>query len=113
MKNEHEVSAQQLESAKKNIEWMERSKPSVAARSSEHEISNCHRQKDVQTQGEALPPHERNCGRAHPMRGTNSEDLTEWCIEHESYRANGRCGGCGRVACSPRCVAVFYFFADL
>ena len=49
MKNEHEVSAQQLESAKKNIEWMERSKPSVAARSSEHEISNCHRQKDVQT----------------------------------------------------------------
>ena len=68
MKNEHEVSAQQLESAKKNIEWMERSKPSVAARSSEHEISNCHRQKDVQTQ----------------MRGTNSEDLTEWCIEHET-----------------------------
>ena len=84
MKNEHEVSAQQLESAKKNIEWMEQSKPSVAARSSEHEISNCHRQKDVQTQGEALPPHERNCGRAHPMRGTNSEDLTEWCIEHET-----------------------------
>lgn len=34
--------------------------------------------------GVALPPHERHCGRSHPMRGTNSEDLTEWCIEHET-----------------------------
>lgn len=34
--------------------------------------------------GIALPPHERHCGRAHPMRGTNSEDLTEWCIRHET-----------------------------
>ncbi|WP_281692563.1 hypothetical protein [Agathobaculum desmolans] len=34
--------------------------------------------------GIALPPHERHCGRSHPMRGTNSEDLTEWCIRHQT-----------------------------
>ncbi len=69
-----------LESAKKGIEWMELSKPSVAARSSD--CTDC--ADDQSTSGIALPPHERNCGRSHPMRGTNSEDLTEWCISHET-----------------------------
>ncbi len=66
-----------LESAKKGIEWMEISKPSVAARS---EGTN----KSEHVSGIALPPHERDCGRSHPIRGTNSEDLTEWCISHET-----------------------------
>ena len=73
MSKNNDISKNQLESAKKGIEWMERSKPSVAARSN-----------GVTTEGIALPPHERDCGRAHPMQGTNSEDLTRWCIEHET-----------------------------
>ncbi len=69
--------AMKLESAKKGIEWMEISKPSVAAR------SGSEKNQDI-ADGIALPPHERDCGRSHPMRGTNSEDLTEWCIKHET-----------------------------
>ncbi len=66
--------AMKFESAKKGLEWMEISKPSVAARTGEQN----------EPEGIALPPHERDCGRSHPMRGTNSEDLTEWCIKHET-----------------------------
>ncbi len=69
--------AMKLESAKKGIEWMELSKPSVAARSGCGDCAD-----DQSASGIALPPHERDCGRSHPMRGTNSEDLTEWCIDH-------------------------------
>ena len=73
-----QLSHQQAESAQKNFEWMARSKPSVAARSGEKEAH------DSAPSGIALPPHERDCGRAHPMRGTNSEDLTEWCTKRQT-----------------------------
>jgi len=69
--------AMKLDSAKKGIEWMEISKPSVSARSDGLNGQN-------KPDGIALPPHDRDCGHSHPMRGTNSEDLTEWCIRHET-----------------------------
>ncbi len=49
-------------------------------------VVECHRTGGGEEvpEGIALPPHERDCGRSHPMRGTNSEDLTEWCIKHET-----------------------------
>ncbi len=75
------ISENQLQSMRKGLEWMNVSKPSVAARQiglDESEAAN------EQPSGVALPPHERHCGRSHPMRGTNSEDLTEWCIQHET-----------------------------
>ena len=69
--------------ARKEFEWMSVSKPAVAARG---EVQDCHRTGggEEQPAGVALPPHERNCGRSHPMQGTNSDDLTEWCIKHET-----------------------------
>ena len=73
-----QLSHQQAESAQKNFEWMARSKPSVAARSGGNE------EHDSAPSGIALPPHERDCGRSHLMRGTNSEDLTEWCTKHQT-----------------------------
>lgn len=73
-----------LESAKKNLEWMEISKPSVAARDCCTDSCDPSQPANQVTSGVALPPHERDCGRSHPMRGTNSEDLTEWCIRHET-----------------------------
>lgn len=77
-----EVTKRQLESAKKNIEWMERSGPSVAARNLNLDVSAAG---ETDTpQGVALPPHERDCGRSHPISGTNSEDLRDWCAEHET-----------------------------
>ena len=72
------LSRAQEASASKNFEWMARSKPSVAARGGGQEET------DSAPSGIALPPHERDCGRAHPMRGTNSEDLTEWCTKHQT-----------------------------
>lgn len=77
-----EISQQQLASAKKNIEWMEVSKPSVAAREIGLDVSNTTAEEAV-PDGKAMRPHERGCGRSHPIRGTNSEDLREWCGEHE------------------------------
>lgn len=74
-----------LESAQKNIEWMERAKPSVAARTDNEHTQYVNPLGDTVTvSGVALPPHERDCGRSHPMRGTNSQDLTDWCIKHET-----------------------------
>lgn len=66
----------QEQAAQKQFEWLARSTPAALC-SDQYE-------KDGVPEGIALPPHERDCGRAHPMRGTNSEDLTEWCIKHES-----------------------------
>lgn len=68
-----------LTSARKAFQWMERSKPSVSARG---EVA--FPPEDDTPDGAAYPPHERDCGRAHPMRGTDSENLTAWCREHES-----------------------------
>ena len=34
--------------------------------------------------GIALPPHDRHSGRTHPMRRTNSQDLTVWSIRHQT-----------------------------
>lgn len=76
------VSERQLASAEKNIEWMEVSKPSVAAREIGLEVSSATPDEAV-ADGKAMRPHERGCGRSHPIRGTNSEDLREWCGEHE------------------------------
>ncbi|MGI6181239.1 MAG: hypothetical protein ACOYIE_04085 [Agathobaculum sp.] len=75
----HEVSQKKLESAKKNFEWMEVSMPCTAAQAWNQADGG-----EDSPSGIALPPHERDCGRSHPMRGTNSEDLTEWCIRHET-----------------------------
>lgn len=81
--SEEKVTQNQMESAKKGIEWMEISKPSVAARDIGLDVLSGDDEKN-QPAGIALPPHERDCGRSHPMRGTNSDDLTEWCIKHET-----------------------------
>lgn len=62
----------QMEAAQKQFEWLACSKPAVANDDNDA------------VEGIALPPHERGCGHAHPMRGTNSEDLTEWCTKHET-----------------------------
>ncbi len=78
---ENKMSADQINSVAKGIEWMERSKPSVAARSDKQKTSN---QNGVNPQGVAYPPHARDCGSAHPMQGTNHDDLYEWCMEHET-----------------------------
>ena len=65
-----------MEAAQKQFEWLSCSKPAVSSNDGEDPNSA--------VEGIALPPHERGCGRAHPMRGTNSEDLTEWCTKHET-----------------------------
>ena len=65
-----------MEAAQKQFEWFSCSKPSTACKDGD--------ETDSVAEGIALPPHERACGHAHPMRGTNSEDLTEWCTEHKS-----------------------------
>lgn len=79
--NKHDdVTEKQLESAKKSIEWMELSKPSVAAREIGLDISE---RDDACPAGKAVRPHDRDCGRAHPIEGANSEDLREWCGEHQ------------------------------
>lgn len=75
-----EVSQKQLDSAKKNIEWMELSKPSVAARDTQDGAPTAD---EAFPTGKALSPHDRDCGHAHPISGTNSDDLRDWCGEHE------------------------------
>lgn len=65
-----------MEAAQKQFEWFSCSKPSTACSDGE--------EADGVAEGIALPPHERGCGHAHSMRGTNSEDLTEWCTKHET-----------------------------
>lgn len=78
--DQNEITKKQLESAKKGIEWMEVSKPSVAA---------CEISVDASTadgsfpSGKAMCPHERHCGKSHPISGANSDDLRDWCGEHE------------------------------
>lgn len=85
MTNFSENMRKKLQSAQKNIEWMERTKPSVAARADNDNVQYVNPLGDTVTvSGIALPPHERDCGRSHPMRGTNSQDLTDWCIKHET-----------------------------
>ena len=76
MKN-NELTHNQAQAVQKEFEWMARSKPSASARCSKSAQNG-------QSDGIALPPHERDCGRSHPMRGTNSEDLTEWCVDHQT-----------------------------
>lgn len=73
----NKIKQYQMEAAQKQFEWLACSKP-AAAQAVGDETS------DGVPEGIALPPHERDCGRAHPMRGTNSEDLTEWCTKHET-----------------------------
>ena len=77
MKQE-ELSSQQAQAAQKAFAWMARSKPSVSARDGEQPENN------GKPDGIALPPHERGCGPAHPIRGTNREDLAEWCAHHQT-----------------------------
>jgi|GEM_PF-406133 len=85
MTDSAESMRKKLESAQKSIEWMERTKPSVAARTGDDNAQYVNPLGDTVTvSGIALPPHERDCGRSHPMRGTNSQDLTDWCIKHET-----------------------------
>ncbi len=68
----------QMEAAQKKFEWLSCSTPAASSQDGEAEAS------DGVPEGIALPPHGRGCGHAHPMRGTNSEDLTEWCTNHET-----------------------------
>ena len=70
-----------FEAARKAFHWMERSKPSVSARG---EVALPEERGDGTPDGAAYPPHEQNCGRAHPPRGTDSESLETWCKEHET-----------------------------
>ena len=76
MKN-NELTHNQAQAVQKEFEWMARSKPSASARCSKSAQNG-------QAARFALPPDARDCGRAHPMRGTNSEDLTEWCVDHQT-----------------------------
>ena len=75
-----------FDAVRKSFQWMERSKPSVAARGDVDLPSDSRRLFETGDlpEGIAVPPHERDCGRAHPMCGTDSEDLTAWCREHET-----------------------------
>lgn len=68
----------QMEAAQKQFEWFSCSTPAAAAHDAGEEMT------DGAPEGIALSPHDRGCGHAYPMRGTNSEDLTEWCIKHET-----------------------------
>ena len=68
----------QMEAAQKQFEWFSCSKPTALPQDGGRQAS------DGAPEGIALPPHERGCGSAHPMRGTNSQDLTEWCMKHET-----------------------------
>ena len=74
----NELSDHQAQAAQKAFAWMACSKPSISARSSQPE------EDDGVAEGIAVPLHKHGRGRSHPMRGTNSEDLTEWCIEHQT-----------------------------
>lgn len=65
----------QQQAAQKMFQWLDCAKDAV-----DDEAGHAQAQPD----GTALPPHERGCGRAYPIRGTNHEDLTEWCTRHES-----------------------------
>lgn len=66
----------QMEAAQKQFEWFSCSTPSTANKDGE--------ENDSIARGIALSPYERGCGQSYPMRGTNSDDLTEWCIKHET-----------------------------
>lgn len=59
-----------FEAARKAFQWMERSKPSVSARG---EVALPEERGDGTPDGAAYPPHEQNCGRAHPPRGTDAK----------------------------------------
>ena len=75
-----------FDTARKSFQWMERSKPSVSARGEVDFPPDSRRlsgEGDL-PEGIAVPLHERDCGRAHPMRGTDSENLTAWCRDHET-----------------------------
>ena len=82
----YDENVNRFEAARKSFQWMERSKPSVAARGDVDLRSDSRRLFEAGDlpEGIAVPPHERDCGRAHPMRGTDSDDLTAWCREHET-----------------------------
>lgn len=78
--DQNKVNENQMQSAKKNTEWMELSKPSVAAR----EIGLDVPEADVAyPSGKALRPDERGMGEGYPPASTNHKDLREWCGEHE------------------------------
>lgn len=78
---ENKMSADHINSVAKGSESMECNKPSVAAQSDKKNTTN---QNGVHPQGVAYPPHSRDCGPAHPIAGTNHDDLYEWCMEHET-----------------------------
>lgn len=77
MMQQKPLTPQQKDAAEKVFTWMSCS----TAASVNGDTGN---EEDGQPSGVALPPHERGCGHAHPMRGTNHEDLCEWCTRHES-----------------------------
>lgn len=65
----------QQQAAQKMFAWLDCTKDAVDDGTGREE---------AQPDGTALSPHERGCGRAYPIRGTNHEDLAEWCMRHES-----------------------------
>lgn len=73
---QNKQNAYQEQAAKKQFEWLNCSMPQPIAQAADSAGKT--------PEGIALPPHERNCGKAHPIKGTNSEDLAEWCREHET-----------------------------
>ena len=99
----YDENVNRFEAARKSFQWMERSKPSVAARGDVDLPSDSRRLFETGDlpEGIAVPPHERDCGRAHPMCGTDSEDLTAWCREHAADLSTvcGLFPVCGRFFC--------------
>ena len=63
----YEENVNRFEAARKSFQWMERSKPSVAARG------------DVD-----LPSDSRRLFETGDLRGTDSDALTAWCREPET-----------------------------
>lgn len=70
------LNTSQQDAAQKIFQWMECTMTTANDDDSQ--------KKDGHPDGIALPPHERECGRAHPIRGTSHEDLTDWCMQHET-----------------------------
>ena len=65
----YDENVNRFEAARKSFQWMERSKPSVAARGDVDLPSDSRRLFEAGDlpEGVAVPPHERDCGRAHSM----------------------------------------------
>lgn len=74
--NDMPLNTSQQDAAQKIFQWMECTMKTSSDEGGQME--------DGQPDGIALPPHERECGRAHPIRGTSHEDLADWCMQHET-----------------------------